>query len=176
MKLSDLRVGSRFYSVFLMIFLGSFILSSIGCEPLRKKFVRQKKKDENAQQFIPVLDPIDYPAAVYSAEEGYRKHYSLWRVWHKELMVSLDEQGIDRRQKYLVGQLVTQLSEMSKFVTEEKQKGLKDLSDTLFEVQEELEKPSGMRNMYSIKRKIEQSDKKMLNEFNPKVLENDFIQ
>ena len=100
MKLSDLRVGSRFYSVFLMIFLGSFILSSIGCEPLRKKFVRQKKKDENAQQFIPVLDPIDYPAAVYSAEEGYRKHYSLWRVWHKELMVSLDEQGIDRRQKY----------------------------------------------------------------------------
>ena len=34
-----------------------------GCETMRRKFVRQKKKKETAE-FIPVLEPIEYPGPV----------------------------------------------------------------------------------------------------------------
>ena len=41
-------------------------------------------------------------------------------------------------------------------------------------LQNELDKPSVMRNTYSMKRRLELSDKKMATEFNPKLMANDF--
>ena len=168
--------GKNKFKMFLaFLVLGFFVTSSLGCETLRKKFTRQKKKGEEASQIIPVLDPIDYPPAVHTTDELFRHYHSLWRVWYKDFMIALDESAEDKRQKYLLAQLIGQVEEMKKLVIEEKQLGLNKLSDSLNQVQNEYEKPSVMRSRFSIKRVLESADKKMVTEFNPKVLQNYYV-
>ena len=65
----------------------SLTATLIGCEPLRKKFTRNKKNKEVSQEFIPVLEPIDYAENTKTPEEEYKHYYSLWKVWEKESSV-----------------------------------------------------------------------------------------
>ncbi len=44
----------------LIVMVITITITSLGCESLRKKFVRQKKKDVKDKDIIPVLDPIEY--------------------------------------------------------------------------------------------------------------------
>ena len=56
-------------------------VSMSACEPLRKKFTRQKKADANADKdFVPVLEPQDYPAPEKNPPEMYKQHYALIKV------------------------------------------------------------------------------------------------
>ena len=106
----------------------AFILSAAGCASLREKFIRKKKKEkgqEQAQAFIPVLEPEEYAVKVYTPEQRYRHHYALWKVWNEELLTTIREtesdrreRGADKKQKYLLNQLITQLQEMSQWVQE----------------------------------------------------------
>src|SRR3989338_8775878 len=110
-----------------------------GCEPLRKKFTRQKKKDQSqSSQFIPVLDPLDYPDKVQTPEEKYRHSFSLWQVWHKELMMRLEEQASDKKINYTFNQVMVQLTEMEKLLTGEKQEKLGEYIGQLSGLQQEL--------------------------------------
>ena len=66
-------------------FIGGFLIvavmmTTVGCEPLRKKFIRKRKAAQESSEDIPVLEPIDYPDKVYTAEDLYKQHYSLWQV------------------------------------------------------------------------------------------------
>ena len=64
------------FHVLVCAVLVSFVLALEGCSTLRKKFVRQKKK-EDKQEFVPVLDPVDYPDVVKTAGGIYEHHYML---------------------------------------------------------------------------------------------------
>src|SRR5437899_1682173 len=94
-----------------------FLISSLGCEPLRKKFVRQKKKEQK-EEFEPVLDPIDYPAAVHSPTQDYKHAYGLWKVWNKELLQEIETNDNEKRQVYLLNESIEQLEAMEKLVQE----------------------------------------------------------
>ena len=139
-----------------------------GCTPLRKKFTRKKKKNgEASQKFIPVLEPIDYAEKIYSPLEKYKHHYSLWKVWDKDLLQTIDRDGSDKRQKYLLVQTIEQLEEMKKILSEEKKTEFTILIDDLREVQEVYKKQAMMRNTFSIKKKIERNASKIRNQFAP---------
>jgi len=147
-------------------FLCVSFLMVCGCTPLRKKFTRKKKESSKTnQKFIPVLDPIDYPEKIYSAESHYRHHYSLWQVWNKDLLQVLERNGSDKRQKYLLGQAIEQLGEMKKWLADAKQAELSESIKELQKVQQDYTKPASMRNKFSTQKKIERAAKKIRKEF-----------
>lgn len=150
-----------------VVCLSVLLVSVGGCASLRKKFVRQKKKDAKAEEFIPVLDPIDYAPAVVSAEEKYAYHYSLWKVWYRDLVENIEHQESDKKQKYLIGQVVVQLEEMGKRLGDEKRKELNTSIGEWEAIRALYEKPAPMRSTSSLKRKIEASAQKIRRQFNP---------
>lgn len=147
---------------------------SSGCEPLRKKFTR-KKKGEQKQETVPVLTPIDYPPSRHSVKERYQYHYSLWRVWDKELMQTMDHKASDKKQRYLLEQIIVQLNEMKKWITSEKQSPLEALIRDLQQIQDRMAEPRPLRSRSSLKKKLELNAKKIRQNFNPSLLQDHFI-
>lgn len=138
------------------------VFSTSGCEPLRKKFTRQKKKDASqSSQFIPVLDPIDYPDKVESPEESYRHYFSLWQVWDKELVMRIQEHASDKKINFTFNQFLVQLTEMEKLLSGEKRQKLNEYIAQLSGLQKDLGQPAGVRNDSVIQRKIERIGKNL---------------
>ena len=149
--------------------VGSLVLN--GCTPLRKKFVRKKKEDRQTdQRFIPVLDPVDYPEKVQSVEENYKYHYSLWKVWNKDLIQVLSRDGSEKRQKYLLSQSIEQLKEMQNSINDRKLTEFGGLLTELESVRQEYTRPPSMRNKFLMKSKIERNAKKIRTGFTPSQL------
>ncbi len=143
-------------------------LTLSSCTTLRRKFTRKKKKDRDAsQKFIPVLEPVDYAEKTHSSLEKYKHHYSLWRVWDRDILYVIENDGSDKRQKYLLGQAVEQLEGMKVLLVDAKRAEFTVRIDTLRDVEKVYEKPASMRNKFSIKKKIERNSRKIRNGFSP---------
>jgi hypothetical protein len=137
------------------------VLTAAGCEPLRKKFVRQKKKDESNPQFLPVLDPVDYPANVQTPEESYRHHFSLWQVWDKELVMRIEEKASDKKINFTFNQVMVQLAELEKLLRDEKKTQMNQYITQLNDIQRDLGQPRGIRDNSSIQRKVQRIGSKL---------------
>ena len=147
-------------------------VSSGGCEPLRKKFRREKKKDKIVQE-IPVLEPVDYPAETHTPQELYKQHYSLFQVWFKELIEAVSDQDISRkRQLYLLNQTILQLQEINNLMTEEKQENFSKKLDKLNRVKKDLEAPVSTRSMSSLVRELESLEKDLRDEYSFRNMQN----
>jgi hypothetical protein len=145
----------------------SFLLS--GCQPLRKKFTRKKKGDKEAEgKFIPVLEPIDYPVKAYSLEQDYKQHFSLWKVWERDLMQSIENDDSDKRQKYLLGKSLEELGEMNALMGEAQQAGFGAVLEQVRQIQKEYDKPAAMRSKFSVKKRLNSSSKEIRNHYSPK--------
>lgn len=150
-----------------------FLFSSLGCEPLRKKFTR-KKKEQKSQDSGPVLTPIDYPPKMVSSLEKYEHHYGLWRVWYKDFMDNILRNEIDKKLRYDLGQMIVQVEEMKKYLVQEKQKEISGIWEDLHFIRQELEKPENMRRGYFIKRRLQDADKRIRNHFKPALMKDFF--
>ena len=160
------KTRSSCFRIFTAGFLVMFFITMAGCEPLRKKFTRQKKKDQNeGTKFIPVLDPIEYPAKVESPAEAYKHYFSLWQVWDKELIMRVEEHASNKKINFTVNQLLTQLTEMEKFLTGEKQQQLSQLIAQINQVQRDLAQPVGIRSDGVIVKKIQRVGSKLREDF-----------
>jgi len=134
-------------------------LSVDGCEPLRKKFTRKKKKENVENEAVPILEPIDYPAKVYSPSETYQHHYSLRQVWHNELLNLILEKGYDKRKLYLIDQVILNTQAMQNLLVEEGQASLAGSLEELRKVKADLEDPVPTRNLSALKRELILIDK-----------------
>ena len=152
-------------------FLLVTMLTAGGCEPLRKKFVRQKKKTDESSKFIPVLDPIDYPRKTETSEELYKHHFSLWQVWDKELVMRIEERASDKKIQHTLNQVLVQLGEMEKLLTGEKQQQLSQQIAQMSKVQSDLTQPVGIRNNGVIQKQVERVSKKLREGFRLKHVE-----
>lgn len=160
----------------LVLCLAVVVVSFGGCASLRRKFTRKKQKKEQKAEFIPVLDPVDYPARMVSAGERYRYHYSLWKVWQEELIQEIDHKGSDKKQRYLLAQVIVQMEEMRKSLTEEKKEALGSFIAEFQRIAQMYDEPKPMRSMFSIKKKIESNGKKIRGQFRPGDVEGFLIQ
>jgi hypothetical protein len=162
------NVKSCFPAVFLICCLCALTLTVNGCAPLRKKFVRKKKQDaEQTLQFVPVLEPEDYPRPHRSAEERYKYHYSLWKVWHKDFLQSVESGGSDKRQLYLFNQTLGQLEEMGKWLAVERRAELMGFIEETRAAGEVYHKPALMRDKNVIRNKVESIAKRIRKDFSP---------
>lgn len=139
----------------------TILLTAGGCESLRKKFVRQKKKDQTKKEFIPVLDPIDYPAKVQSPEEAYRHYFSLWQVWDKELVMRIEEGASDKKISFTFNQLMIQLTELENLLTGEKKTQMNQFITQLNDIGQQLAQPAGIRNDGGIQMKVQRIGSKL---------------
>jgi hypothetical protein len=147
--------NSGWWTMGVFVVCATFLMAGLsGCEPLRKKFVRQKKKDKDGEQVTPILDPIDYPRAVATAEEQYHRHYTLSQVWFKELLIHLTEGGSDKKTIFLMNQIKTQVTEMHALLTGEYQAKANAFLQQILDIDQELQLPAAVRNNDGIYRRL----------------------
>ena len=127
--------------------------SLAGCSSLRKKFTRKKKKDFTAE-FEPVLNPVDYPPMRESVPETYAYHASLRQVWYKGLAETLPTKDSDKRVKYFFDQMLLELNEMISLLTQEKKALAEGLLGKLQNIRKEYDRPSQMRQLPTIERRL----------------------
>ncbi|MFA5059912.1 MAG: hypothetical protein WC676_04730 [Candidatus Omnitrophota bacterium] len=152
-------------SLVLCIFLSISIVLG-GCEPLRKKFTRQKKKDKDeSMEMSPILEPIEYPAKQYSPEQVYQEHFSLWKVWQKELLTMLDGTSSRKRQFYAMEQIRKQLAELKALLADDKKAGVEVLLSELSVVEADMRLSVPRGSLSSWRSKVESIGKKMRTEY-----------
>lgn len=166
--MNNLTVRNRavFKRLTVVSFVFLFALTSAGCEPLRKKFTRQKKRDKQlAGDSIPVLEPIEYPAKVYTPLDRYKQSYQLWKAWNKELLDSVSGNESAKRQLYLLGQVKVQLGRLQELIPAEKQDTLSKSLAQLSGIESELQIPVASRSSYSMRSDLESIERSIRNEY-----------
>ena len=155
-----------------MCFIGCcliMVFGTQGCAPLRKKFIRQKKKDKK-EKFIPVLDPIDYPPPRTSNAQQYNYHYSMWQVWSRDLIQLLEGDGAEKRKQYLMTQVLQQLDELSQWIPARHSDLLKGVVEEYEQIQKDLNKPESMIDKHMLIRELERCASKIRNNLKPKMI------
>lgn len=153
----------------IFVLIGALTFSSAGCEPFRKKFVR-KKKGEQKEKFIPVLDPIDYPPKIVTSEDQYKHAYSMWKVWSSDYIKSFEEKDSDKKQKYALAQSLKALEDMKSAAGDERKAGIDQLITNVNAINAEYDNDSNLRSSYQIKSRFEKVQSQVRNQFSPKVM------
>ncbi|MCM8798989.1 MAG: hypothetical protein NC821_05985, partial [Candidatus Omnitrophica bacterium] len=102
--------------IFLLIF---FILMTnfLGCASFRRKFVREKKKEERPH---PVVYFENYTENI-SFHDLYKKHFLFWKYWEMELINALEEDNY-KKQLTSLQQAIASLKNLESYLVPEKQK------------------------------------------------------
>jgi|GEM_PF-425042 len=167
------RASRRFIVVIVAVLVAS--LSLTGCESLRKKFTRQKKKDKMAEaDFIPVLEPEEYPAPEQNPPVNYKNHYALVKAWYKDLWTMIEEQSSAKRGKYVLKQIYGHLDEMQKLVAPAKQAEVARLRGFLKYYDEALGDPLPSRNISRMQSDLRAFDRQ-LRALSPSKMQGSFV-
>ncbi len=164
------------HGVIAMIAILILSVSLSACEPLRKKFTRQKKKDlSESADFIPVLEPQEYPAPENNPELNYKQNYYLVKAWYKDLWTVLEEKGSDKQAHYTLKQIKGHIDEMRSLVVPEKQAALDKLSGLLGYYNSSLESPAPLRNQSRIQSDLRAFDRQLRNQCRADKLKGYFV-
>ncbi len=166
----------RHVSVTLIALLTVCVTCS-SCETLRKKFTRQKKKGQTENtDFIPVLEPQDYPAPEYNAAENYKEHYALIRVWYKDLQTNLvEKEDSDGRVKYALRQINSHLDGMITLLNDEKKPLVEKLRGSLKNYTEALKTSRETRNRSRLQSDLREFDHILRHDLRLDVVKKDLI-
>ena len=151
-------------------------LVSSGCEPLRKKFTRQKKKNQAVNdKFIPVFEPEEYPVKQYGAQEAYGQHYSLFRVWFSDFTTGYEQRDNEKRQVYDLDAALKELGEMEKVLKSPAKDDLAKVRKQVQFIRDEYEKPQAFRNAARIRSELRDIDRTMRNKFKLENIQGSFV-
>ena len=170
-----MRNRNRFYQHSFIFFIAvvCVALALSGCEPLRKKFTRKSKKEraDSSAESQPILAPEDYPEKPFDPLKEYKYRYSMWNVWYKDYLMAAEDGVSDKRQVYILNQMIAQLEEMEKNLTEDKRKELSQVEEKLQRTVQNFKTPGPMRNSFTTKDEVSAVDKDIRNRFNPAGIE-----
>jgi len=160
----------------LVVLLMFSILFLTGCEPLRKKFVREKRReDQDDRDKIVILEPKDYSPEFYTPFEHYKKNYDLLIIWNKTLLEDIASSDNDKRLKYVMRKIIKHLLDMEKYIRDDKKKYFKQLMEAYHKIDNEFNKPAQLRNTASLRNKIRINNNKIRSHFNPQAMEGNLI-
>jgi hypothetical protein len=139
-------IDQRFRQKVVLIVAAVFVVASLsGCTTLRRKFVRKSKTEDTSNQVIPILQPEEYKPAVHTPMDEYRLNYSILQGYWNDLMDALSWGGNDKRETYLIAQIVAKMDAMADLLKDEKQSEMRNLSSKMSAAMVELDKPRMMR-------------------------------
>ena len=116
-----------------LIIAGCVVLSLTlsSCDTLRQKFTRKKKKGEEEQAFVPVLEPEEYPAPQLNPELNYKENYDLIKAWYTDMWTAIDDKSTAKYTHYVISQVTTHITQMEKLVDAPTQANLVKLAGFL---------------------------------------------
>ena len=139
---------------------------STGCEPLRKKFIRQKKKNkEDTGDFIPVLEPEVYPVKKFGRMEEYAQQYSLFSVWVSDFADNFETMNNEKRLLNDLDAALKAVDQMQKLVKSPVADDLGKIKGQVQFVRDEYNKPKAFRNVSRINSEIRNLDMTMRKKF-----------
>jgi hypothetical protein len=149
---------------------------STGCEPLRKKFVRQKKKDkEGTGDFIPVLEPEEYPVKRSGPMEQYAQQYSLFTVWVSDFADNFETMDNEKRLMNDLDAAIKAIDEMGRLVKAPVSDELGKIKEQLQYIRGEYEKPKAFRNVSRMASEIRNLDMTMRKKFKMNLVKEQLI-
>jgi hypothetical protein len=157
-------------SIALLLFIFLFSVTVSGCEPLRKKFVREKKRDKVVRE-EPILEPIEYPLRPYDVYSDYAHRYSMFYVWKKEFISAIDDQENSKRLLYFFDQMITKLDEMAELLTEEKNGEFIEVMNELYPIRDQLNNTAYVHYLSRIKREVNVITRLIRSQYNPTMMQ-----
>lgn len=101
----------------MMVFLLLILCTNfLGCAAFKRKFVREKKKEERPH---PVVYFKDYTEDL-TYHDLYRKHFLYWKYWEMELVNALAEDN-HKKQLLALSQAISNLKSIESYLVPEKQ-------------------------------------------------------
>jgi hypothetical protein len=137
-------------------FLKKFIWSAVlvmfcagsltGCASVRKKFVRVSKNPKVKEDFIPVLQPLEYKKVVETPQQVYAGHYSMMKIYFRDLGDVLGARdSTPKREKYIFTELMAHFDAMAVLLSDEKKAEAAAIRARVDGLLKEYDKPDGMR-------------------------------
>ncbi len=149
---------------------------STGCEPLRKKFTRKKKKSQVEDvRMQPVLEPEEYPDPTTDPMANYKDHYALVKVFYRDLWLPLQEHRTVKNSYFAYNQVMQHLDEMRKMIKPEFQGNLDKLKATLAYYEESLKVEPAFRNRGRIESDLREFDRQLRRSFKPDLMKDSLI-
>jgi hypothetical protein len=115
-----MKTEQRIFTVAICIVSCIFLLT--GCETMRKKFVRKRKKTESTEPMVIV--PRDYSAHPFPSDVLYKQYFVYWKSWNQELVESLNDRLSYKKISDCAQQALMNLKKMATYLEEEKAKEL----------------------------------------------------
>jgi len=112
------------------------ILDFSGCQALRKKFVRKRRKEKPPPLY---LELKDYPQV--PTKDMYDQYHLYVRGWLDELMHTIEEESNAKRQKKSIDEAVMNFEQIMYFYNEEGKKAAEPLYKELVSLREEIHNP-----------------------------------
>jgi len=145
----------------IILFLASAVLTTSGCEPLRKKFVRKKNIDTTEDKLGAIYDPIEYTSVVKTSAEIYSQHFNLWKVWLGDLMTQVSDNANAKKLQSTVTQMQEQLSAMRGLLNADSQRQVDEYLVELEKLKVAFQKPLEMRNKTALMSQIRFLDRRV---------------
>ena len=169
---NDLRRVQKFFLVVLALAIGCGSLS--GCATLRKKFTRKKKTSDQTEDFIPVLQPVEYKKVELPPLEKYKEQYAMARAYFKDVSDTLGSSGSgDKQQVYALNQLAVRLQGMADLLPGEKKAALGEIIVEVRDVVKEYDKAAPMRRYDILKGTMQKAEKRVRSDFKPDAVKNE---
>lgn len=153
------------------------VMFSVGlcaCDTLKKKFIRQKKGGQETTDFVPVLEPQEYPAPQNNPVLNYQNHYALIKAWYRDLWTGIDDKN-DSMVKQSIRQILDHIEQMKPLLKADKAKGLDELASLLKFYRTSLDQPRMARNYARIQSDLRSFDRMLRDHFSAGRLKGNFI-
>ena len=78
------RFKNQITQIIILATCYSLLVTSIGCESFRKKFMRKPKYQPPHEEMV--IEPKDYSKLQLPVDKAYIQYYTYWKAWHNELL------------------------------------------------------------------------------------------
>jgi hypothetical protein len=119
----------------ILVILAVFITNFFGCAAFKRKFVREKKKDERPR---PIVSLKDYNTDI-TYDDLYQKHFLFWKYWEMELIDALNEDN-HKKQLLSVNQSIDNLKSLETYLVSDKTGVLVSYRQDLEKIQDKIRK------------------------------------
>ena len=168
----NVQAWQKFFVVCLVCIFCAGSLS--GCASLKKKFTRQKKNVDGKEDFIPVLEPVEYPSAESSPMNVYKNHYAMTKAYFKDLSGAFDQrEGSDKGEKYIFTELTSHLQSMGDLLSPSKKAEAAALIGQIQDVLKEYDKPRTLRRYDIIRIRMRGVERDVRKTLKPDVVSTD---
>jgi hypothetical protein len=169
----DKFFGRAVLSVVLVAFC---TVSLTGCASLRKKFTRVKKDKNQTEDFIPVLQPIEYTKIEETPPQVYAQHYSMVKVYFKDLWEVLGKDDSSaKREKYMFTEILAHFDAMTALLTDTKRLEAQKLRARFKLVLAVYDEPDGSRRYDLMTGFLRAIEKDLYKLFKPAAVTSDLI-